>query len=64
MVTLTRPEGAEPQDFHLSRRKLGLAVLAGYAVSAASAEAEPITTDAKGLVAGTVQIKEIGRAHV
>ena len=57
MVTLTRPEGAEPQDFHLSRRKLGLAVLAGYAVSAASAEAEPITTDAKGLVAGTVQIK-------
>ncbi|MFN3521432.1 MAG: dienelactone hydrolase family protein [Phenylobacterium sp.] len=61
MVTLTRPEGTQPEDLNLSRRALGAAVFAGYAVSALSAKAEPIKTDASGLVAGTVQVKAADR---
>ena len=48
--TLTRPEGPAPVDFHLSRRGLAGLFATGYAAYALSAEAEPITTDAKGLV--------------
>ena len=35
MTTLTRPEGTKPSDLNLSRRKLGAAVLGGYAPYAA-----------------------------
>jgi carboxymethylenebutenolidase len=52
MVSLTRPEGSEPQDFHLSRRGIASLFFAGFAVAAVSAEAEPIVTDAVGLIAG------------
>jgi len=57
MVTLTRPDGTRPQDLHLSRRGLTLALTGGYAVAAWSAQAEPIKTDGEGLVQATVQIK-------
>jgi carboxymethylenebutenolidase len=56
MRTLTRPEGTAPSDLDLSRRALGLAVFGGYAVYALSAEAEPIHTDAAGLVTATVEL--------
>ncbi|MDP3174843.1 MAG: dienelactone hydrolase family protein [Phenylobacterium sp.] len=55
MPTLTRPEGTRPQDLNLSRRGLAGAVFGGYAVYALSADAQPITTDAVGLVTETVQ---------
>jgi carboxymethylenebutenolidase len=54
MRRLTRPEGSAPEDFNLSRRGLAAAFFGGYAVYALSAEAEPITTDAAGLVTETV----------
>lgn len=50
MDHLTRPEGSEPQDFHVSRRGLTGLFFAGYAVAALSAEAAPIVTPAGGLV--------------
>jgi carboxymethylenebutenolidase len=56
MITLTRPEGFEPEDLHLSRRGVATALFGGYAVFAFSAEAAPIATDAQGLVAGEVQV--------
>ena len=56
MRTLTRPEGTEPSDLHLSRRALGLAAFGGYAVYAFSADAEPIHTDAVGLSAGMIEV--------
>ncbi|MBA4793220.1 MAG: dienelactone hydrolase family protein [Phenylobacterium sp.] len=56
MTTLTRPEGTMPSDLNLSRRKLGAAVLGGYAVFALSAQAEPIATPETGLVTETVQL--------
>ena len=56
MPTLTRPEGSEPRDFDLSRRALPALFFAGYAAAAVSARAEPITTDASGLIAETVMI--------
>jgi carboxymethylenebutenolidase len=62
MVTLTRPEGAQPEDFHLSRRLFGGAFFAGYAVFAVSASAEPITTDEAGLVTGVAQLPAADRA--
>ncbi|WP_405041518.1 dienelactone hydrolase family protein [Phenylobacterium sp.] len=62
MLTPTRPEGSEPQDFHLSRRGLAAAVLAGYALSARSAQAQPIVTDAAGLVTEMVQVETPDRA--
>ena len=34
MVTLTRPDGTRPEDLHLSRRGLTLALTGGYAVAA------------------------------
>jgi carboxymethylenebutenolidase len=56
MRTLTRPEGTKPEDLNLSRRALGLAAFGGYAVFSFSAQADPIHTDASGLVEGTVQV--------
>ena len=52
MAVLTRPEGSEPQDFHLSRRGVASLFFAGFAVSAFSAQAAPVVTDAVGLITG------------
>lgn len=59
---LTRPEGPQPQDFHLSRRGLAGLLTAGYAAYAYSAEAAPIVTDMDGLAAETVNVIENGGA--
>ena len=56
MKTLTRPEGTRPDDLALTRRRLALAALGGYALYAYSAEAQAITTSAQGLVAGDVEV--------
>ena len=57
MVTLTRPEGSLPEDFHLSRRAVtGSMFFAGYALAAFSAEARPVTTDEAGLTIEEVLI--------
>ena len=61
MVTLTRPDGTRPEDLHLSRRGLTLALTGGYAVAAWSAEAQPITTSGEGLVQSEVQLKAADR---
>jgi carboxymethylenebutenolidase len=58
MQHLPRAEGAEPRDFHLSRRGLGSMIFAGYAAAALAAEAEPIHTDEAGLHTATVSIPE------
>jgi len=50
MQTLTRPEGSQPEDFHVTRRTATGLFFAGYALAAMSAEAAPITTPADGLV--------------
>ncbi|WP_333592312.1 dienelactone hydrolase family protein [Brevundimonas sp.] len=49
MTALTRPEGAEPGDFNVSRRLLGGLVFAGYATAALAQDARPITTSSDGL---------------
>jgi carboxymethylenebutenolidase len=56
MHVLTRPEGAEPGDFDLSRRAIASLFFAGYAVAAVAANAEPIHTDETGLVTAEVKI--------
>lgn len=56
MLRLTRPEGSEPEDFHMSRRAVAAAALGGYAISAFSATAAPIRTDTEGLTVETVQV--------
>lgn len=56
MLKLTRPEGSEPRDFDISRRALPALFFAGYAAAAVSAKADPIHTDAEGLIDGVVQI--------
>lgn len=61
MTTLTRPEGTDPKDLHLSRRGLAGAFFGGYAVYALSAEAEPIKTDEAGLITATVQLQAADR---
>ncbi len=61
MLKLTRPEGNEPGDLNLSRRMLGGLFFAGYAAAAVSAEAQPITTPADGLVTETVMIPTVDR---
>ena len=50
MIVLTRPDGTLPEDLHISRRSLTALIAAGYAAAAVSADAEPITTSADGLV--------------
>ena len=57
MVTLTRADGNWVGDLDLTRRRIALALAGGYAVAAFSADAEPIHTDEKGLVAETVEIQ-------
>ncbi|HEY0053171.1 MAG TPA: dienelactone hydrolase family protein [Caulobacteraceae bacterium] len=59
MVMLRRPEGHTAEELKLSRRGLGKAGLGslffgGYAVAALSAQAEPVTTDAEGLITAEV----------
>ena len=61
MVTLTRPEGSAPEDFHLSRRGVAGVFFAGYAAAALSAQAEPIHTDEAGLVTETVMLPAADR---
>ena len=56
MKTLTRPEGTEPGDLAVSRRRLALAAFGGYALYAFSAEAQTVTTPATGLIAGEVEV--------
>lgn len=56
MHSLTRPEGSEPQDFHVTRRTATSLFFVGYALAAVSAEAAPITTPADGLVIEEVLI--------
>jgi len=56
MTILTRPEGNDPEDFHLSRRRVGALFFAGYAAAAWSAQAEPIHTDDSGLIIETVTL--------
>jgi carboxymethylenebutenolidase len=56
MLNLTRPEGSEPQDFHVSRRAIAGLFFTGYAVAAFSAEAAPITTPDDGLLIETAMI--------
>ena len=56
MQTLTRPEGSEPQDLHLTRRTAVSMFFAGYALAAVAADAAPITTPADGLTIEEVLI--------
>jgi carboxymethylenebutenolidase len=56
MQSLTRPEGSEPQDFHVTRRTATSMFFVGYALAAVSAEAAPISTSADGLVIEEVLI--------
>jgi carboxymethylenebutenolidase len=56
MRSLTRPEGSEPEDFHLTRRAAVGMVFAGYALAAVSADAAPIITPDKGLLIDEVAI--------
>ena len=60
MLTLKRPEGSEPEDFHLSRRALAGAFFLGYAAAALSADADPIRTDDAGLITETVTYPSAG----
>jgi len=62
MVTLHRADGNWDEDFHLTRRGIAIALAGGYAVAAYSADADPITTDTKGLVAETVEVQSKDRA--
>lgn len=56
MDRLTRPEGSEPDDFHLTRRSAVSLFFAGYALAAVSADASPVVTPADGLVIDEVLI--------
>jgi len=60
MLSLFRPDGNQPEDFHLSRRGLGAVIFGGYAVAALSAQAEPIVTDETGLLTEVDQIPVSG----
>jgi carboxymethylenebutenolidase len=59
---LTRPEGTPPSDLHLSRRGFASLFATGYAAYALSAQAEPIRTDAQGLVTTETTIATGGAA--
>lgn len=56
MHILTRPDGYEPEDLHLSRRAAVSMFFAGYAVAAFSAQAKPVETPSAGLVIEEVLI--------
>jgi len=65
MFNLKRPDGPEPEDFHLSRRgALAGAFFAGYAVAAFSADADPIHTDEVGLITEKVDLSSGIPAYV
>ncbi len=55
MTLLSRPEGPTRDDAAPTRRALAGFALAGYAAAGLSAAAEPIVTDALGLVTGLVR---------
>ena len=61
MVNLTRPDGVRPEDLHLSRRGLTMALTGGYALAAWSAQAEPVKTDGAGLVQSMVELPAADR---
>lgn len=48
-LNLTRPEGSEPDDFHLSRRGIAGLFFFGYAAAVSPVNAEAITTPDTGL---------------
>ena len=56
MPTLTRPDGTEPGDLHVTRRTATSLFFAGYALAAVAADAAPVTTPATGLVIDEVLI--------
>ena len=56
MHNLTRPEGSEPEDFHITRRAATGMFFAGYALAAVSAQASPIRTGDDGLTIEEVLI--------
>ena len=56
MEHLTRPDGSEAEDFHLTRRAAVSMFFAGYALAAVSADAAPIVTPAEGLTIDEVLI--------
>ncbi|MBY0583251.1 MAG: dienelactone hydrolase family protein [Sphingomonas sp.] len=56
MLNLTRPEGTQPGDLHLSRRGAVSMFFAGYALAAVGADAKPITTPADNLTIDEVLI--------
>jgi carboxymethylenebutenolidase len=61
LVTHIRADGNWVGEPELNRRTIALALAGGYAVAAFSADAEPITTDATGLVTETVEIQTADR---
>lgn len=56
MPVLKGPDGPSPRDLDLTRRAAGGLLLAGYALGAGPLRAEPVHTDASGLVARMVQL--------
>ncbi len=54
MTVLIRPEGQTADDFRFTRRTLGGLFFSGYAVAAVAQDAQPITTDATGIVTDEV----------
>ncbi len=54
---LTRPEGTEAADLHLSRRGFAALVAMGYAAFGAAAEAAPIATPPDGLTIDSVTMQ-------
>jgi carboxymethylenebutenolidase len=55
-LTLTHPEGSDPDEFRVSRRMIAALFFSGYAAAALSAEAEPIHTGEAGLITEAVII--------
>ncbi|MEI9903267.1 MAG: dienelactone hydrolase family protein [Asticcacaulis sp.] len=55
-LNLTRPEGSEPEDFHVSRRAIAALFFSGYAVSTLPVHAQAITTPSDGLLAKDLTI--------
>ena len=53
-MLLTRPDGPEATDLHVSRRSFAALVAAGYAAFGAAVEAAPITTPSDGLTIASV----------
>lgn len=56
MISLTRPDGHDPADLHMTRRGVAAVFFSGYAASAFAADAEPIHTDETGLTIEAVTL--------